>query len=154
MRASCTPAGEALDHPVRARLLDHVKASPGATLRELAEALPVSRSTVRHHVRVLVQGDLLRDERLGRARIVYRPGARERARRAHLARHPVRARLLERLDEGPARLTALAEAAGTSPGNALHHLRRLREAGAAAAREDGRWQASGPVEEAEAAPAG
>lgn len=129
---------QALDHPIRRRILDHLEAD-GGTVADLEAALPWARSTLRHHVRKLERWDLVRDLAMGRERLLYLPGDEQRALHHHLSRHPVREQLLERLEQGPARLHTLAEVADTSPSNATHHLRRLEEAGLVEQDERRRW---------------
>lgn len=132
------PKEQALEHPIRRRILGHLEAG-GGTIADLDAALPRARSTLRHHVRKLERCDLVRDLPVGRERLLYLPGDEQRALRQHLLRHPLREELLERLEEGPARLLTLAEVVDTSPSNATHHLRRLEEAGLVEQDEGRRW---------------
>jgi DNA-binding transcriptional ArsR family regulator len=55
--------------------------------------------------------------------------------------HPVRYRVLTRLERGPATASELAAALGVSPTVLANHLRRLRERGLVAVRHEGRHAA-------------
>ena len=60
----------ALGHPIRRRLLMELRAGPRAA-SELAADMPIGRTAVFEHLRVLRRAGLLRIEARGRERIYY-----------------------------------------------------------------------------------
>lgn len=61
----------ALAHPARRRILDLVKASPGATVNEVSANFDTSRAAVMKHLSTLERANLLHSERHGRERRLY-----------------------------------------------------------------------------------
>ncbi|MEO1573747.1 MAG: metalloregulator ArsR/SmtB family transcription factor [Pseudomonadota bacterium] len=62
---------QALANASRRQMLDHVKASPGLTVGELAAQFDVSRIAVMKHLRVLEEARLVISRKDGRARRLY-----------------------------------------------------------------------------------
>ena len=62
---------QALANASRRNMLDHVKASPGLTVGELAAHFDVSRIAVMKHLRVLEEARLVVSQKDGRARRLY-----------------------------------------------------------------------------------
>ena len=61
----------ALAHTARRMMLDHIRATPGLTVGELAKNFDVSRIAVMNHLAVLEKADLIVSEKDGRARRLY-----------------------------------------------------------------------------------
>ena len=62
---------QALANASRRHMLDHVKASPGLTVGELAAHFDVSRIAVMKHLRVLEEARLVVSQKDGRSRRLY-----------------------------------------------------------------------------------
>lgn len=67
----------ALSDPTRRAVFERLRRGP-ASVREIAERLPVSRPAVSQHLKTLKQAGLVRDEPRGTARIysIHTPGLR------------------------------------------------------------------------------
>lgn len=65
----------ALSDPTRRAVFERLRAGP-ASVREIADGLPVSRPAVSQHLKALREAGLVRDEPRGTARIysIHRPG--------------------------------------------------------------------------------
>lgn len=61
----------ALAHTTRRAMLDHIRASPGLSVGELAQNFDVSRIAVMNHLAVLEKADLVISEKVGRTRKLY-----------------------------------------------------------------------------------
>jgi DNA-binding transcriptional ArsR family regulator len=68
----------ALSDPTRRAVFERLRAGP-ASVREIADGLPVSRPAVSQHLKALREAGLVRDEPRGTARIysIHRPGLRD-----------------------------------------------------------------------------
>jgi DNA-binding transcriptional ArsR family regulator len=68
----------ALSDPTRRAVFERLRAGP-ASVREIADGLPVSRPAVSQHLKALREAGLVRDEPRGSARIysIHRPGLRD-----------------------------------------------------------------------------
>lgn len=117
--------------PTRARLLDAVRARPGATASELARAVGVDPSTATYHLRRLEsRGAVQCEKHRGRLHFFVsgQASARERA-LAISARLENAGCVLSRLGAAPQPLGAVADGLGMSPAGVYWHLRRLAELG-------------------------
>lgn len=67
----------ALSDPTRRAVFERLRKGP-ASVQEIAAGLPVSRSAVSQHLKVLREANLVRDEARGTARIysIHTPGLR------------------------------------------------------------------------------
>lgn len=61
----------ALAHPVRRRILDVLKASPGCSVAEVCSHFEMSRIGVMKHLKVLERADLVLSEKVGRTRELH-----------------------------------------------------------------------------------
>jgi DNA-binding transcriptional ArsR family regulator len=66
--ASSTPPWRLLAHPLRSRIVAHLRLHGGATATELASALGTHTGATSYHVRVLAQAGLVEDTGLGNAK--------------------------------------------------------------------------------------
>lgn len=89
--ARFVPVQEALDHPLRKRLLAAARDRPGVSLGELAGDFAVTPSTILWHGRKLVGADLLRMERHGPYRLFFSCDSGSAAKQAGLRRAALRA---------------------------------------------------------------
>lgn len=118
----------------RARLLEALRASPGATVAELARLLDVDHSTATYHVTRLAGQGLLVVQRHGGRMHCFPPGqAGTRERALAIARRLPRAEaVLARLPHAaPAPLGAVARDLGMTKTGVYWHLRRLAALGLA-----------------------
>lgn len=129
---------DVLDHDTRKRLYDALKAEPGLSIRTLAERLDVSRSTARHHVRMLQDADMVDAFMLGRCRVHHVTGDKQAAMRRHVLRNENRARIAAAIQEGERSISEIADAVDANVGSVHFHLEKLCEAGLAKRRENGR----------------
>jgi DNA-binding transcriptional ArsR family regulator len=67
----------ALSDPTRRAVFERLRAGP-ASVREIADGMPVSRPAVSQHLKALREAGLVRDEPRGTARIysIHQPGLR------------------------------------------------------------------------------
>lgn len=63
--------GFEVHHPNRKRLMELIKEAPGLNIQELADALDVERTTVKHHIRVLQDKSYVVTRRQGRHRLHF-----------------------------------------------------------------------------------
>jgi DNA-binding transcriptional ArsR family regulator len=61
----------ALAHPVRRRILDVLKASPGCSVADVCAHFEMSRIGVMKHLKVLERADLVISEKVGRTRELH-----------------------------------------------------------------------------------
>jgi len=131
------------DHPVRAAILDVVRAEPGIHDVELSRRLGKGRGAVRHHLGLLTAASLVRKES-ARGHVGYFPrDADADVRAATMAlRSATARRLLETVAAQPGRnVTHLAEDLGVSDTSVKYHLKRLQRVGLVAV-EGGRPRTS------------
>lgn len=131
-----------LDHGARERLLDAVRAHPGASLADLARMTDAPRNTITYHMRVLEREGLVSSRRQGRHRLFFAPGAIERRDQAEAVatlRHETsRAMALTVGAEPGLDQKALCARVGVSPSLAHWHADRLVTSGVLEKRRDGR----------------
>lgn len=129
---------DTLDHEGRRRVYDLVRSSPGAHIAAIVDAVDVSRSTVRYHLRVLEDADLVTGATV-RGRHRYVPAGADPVRAAALFDGPTRT-ILEAIGRfEPVSITGIAEETGRAPSTVTHHLGGLEDAGLVAReRADGR----------------
>ena len=127
-----------LDHDQRRALYTTIVENPGSYLSELETTTDLSLSTVRHHLRVLEEENLIETEKIRGKRRFSPVGAVDVTLRAALAEEATR-RLLETLDSlGRARNDRLADELDLDPSTISHHLVRLEEANLVVRESDGR----------------
>lgn len=119
------------EHPLRAQILDIVRADPGIHAAGIAERLQASKGSVRHHLRLLSGAGLLQHGRLGARTGYFAVGAAPQARQAALAvRTGTARRILDALSGAPAEsVRDLAERVGVSYASVRHHVERFERAG-------------------------
>lgn len=123
------PRSRVLEHETRQHVYDLLQDTPGLSLEEIAASLELSRSTARHHLRVLEDAGLVRHAVEGRCRIHYPSGAGDEALTRHLLENPRRRSIVELLSDEPASLGELCQALDANAGSVHFHLRKLSEAG-------------------------
>lgn len=128
---------DVLKHETRAEVYDLLKREPGLSLEEIADELDLSRSTTRHHVRVLVDQEMIAHTRRGRCRIHFPVGHRDEAVVRHLLTNENRARVAQAIAQAPRSLTEIAEKLDENAGSVHFHLKKLCEAGVVERRENG-----------------
>lgn len=127
-----------LDHDVRERVYDQVRSTPGAHIAAIADESDVPRSTVRYHLRVLEDAELIEGATV-RGRHRYVPIGHDLQRAAALHDAPTRAVLEAVARFEPVGLTGLADEVRRAPSTVSHHLDVLEEAGLLTReRQDGR----------------
>lgn len=145
---------EALDHPVRQAMVDLVRDEPGIHRQEIVRRLDLGKGAARHHLKKLVELDLLsRHDSQGYA-CYFPAGAIDR--RVMAAAPALRSgsarRVLEAIVGEPGLSNGeVAARTGLSPSTVSHHLARLQEADLVRAGGDGRALALAPTEVAERA---
>jgi DNA-binding transcriptional ArsR family regulator len=128
-----------LEHDVRARVYDLVRESPGTYPAAIVDRLGVSRSTVRYHLRVLEDEDLVSEQAVdGRRRYVAAEATAAERTLAAVDDGSTAGAVVEALArDGPATVSELAERLDRSPGTVTHHLNRLEDAGVVDRERDG-----------------
>jgi DNA-binding transcriptional ArsR family regulator len=130
----------ALDHPLRAALMDLVEAEPGLHLQEIMRRTGKGAGAVRHHLAKLQDVGLVKS-RLGGGFLCFFPaeaGAAAMA-AAGVTKSDGARRVLEAARAGGT-AAELARRTGLAPGTVDHHLARLASAGIVR-REGTRWLA-------------
>lgn len=116
---------ELAQHETRKAVLQELEETPGLHLRALARAIDTPLSTVTYHIRRLEEGGLVRSQRDGFKRRLYRTGTPDEA-----GPEDLRSSLLHIIRSNPG--LSQAEAArrlGTSRQLVHYHLQRLIEEG-------------------------
>ena len=119
---------DVLEQSTRAAVYERVHASPGASLADIADAVGVTKSTVRYHVRVLREAGLVdATEAAGALRVAPADADVELVASLNA---PGTGPVLDAVAEHePASVTELARATGRAPSTVSHHLSTLEERG-------------------------
>ncbi len=128
-----TKIKSALASRKRERILKFVEANPGASMKEIEDALRISRSTLRHHIDTLEKEGLLMTVRAGKERLVFPVATLSDTglKMVTALKSDVRQRIMELLIEnGGLSIKELAELLGLNYKTVHYHLRILKEAGA------------------------
>lgn len=126
-----------LAHDRRTALLDIVEDQPGIHVGAVVDEMEISRSSVRHHVRVLESAEELETAKLLGRRRLFPPGADE-AFLASLADEGS-SRVVEAVAEvGPAPTGRIVEVTDKAHSTVSYHLDRLESAGVVERERDGR----------------
>ncbi|WP_435317106.1 winged helix-turn-helix transcriptional regulator [Haloarchaeobius sp. TZWSO28] len=138
LRYSRYDGSDPLAHDDRETIHQVVTDAPGVYLSALSEASGVPLSTVRHHVRVLEEEDLVTSVKIEGKRRYFPADTGDVELHAALS-NPSRAAILERLAETEGtRVGELAEALDRDPSTLSHHLGRLEDAGLVEREREGR----------------
>lgn len=138
LRYSQHDDSDPLEHEKRATVFEAVEDSPGVYLAELSEQLDVSRSTLRHHVRVLEAEGLIAAARVRGYRRFY-PAHTEAVELAAALNDEATAPIVDALARlGTASVTALADVIDRDISTVTYHLGRLEEDGVVTRERDGR----------------
>lgn len=140
-----------LEHEKRAAVFEAVTDSPGVYLAALTEQLDVSRSTLRHHLRVLEGEDLIAAARVRGYRRFY-PAHTEAVELAAALNDEATAPIVDalaRLDT--ASVSGLADVVDRDVSTVTYHLRRLEENGVVVREREGRAMVNRLAPEARAA---
>jgi DNA-binding transcriptional ArsR family regulator len=117
-----------LEQPTRERIYTSVSESPGIGLGELIEAVPVAKSTVRYHLRILREAGLVESATVA-GTLRFAPSEADAELAGALSAGPTRAVVDAVAEHEPASVTAIAEATDRAPSTVSHHLGRLEERG-------------------------
>ncbi|MCT9095480.1 metalloregulator ArsR/SmtB family transcription factor [Haloarchaeobius sp. HME9146] len=138
LRYSRYDGSDPLAHDDRETIHQVVTDAPGVYLSAISEASGVPLSTVRHHVRVLEEEDLVTSVKIEGKRRYFPADTGDVELHAALS-NPSRAAILERLAETEGtRVGELAEALDRDPSTLSHHLGRLEDAGLVEREREGR----------------
>lgn len=131
----------------RERVLALVVASPGLHLRELPRRLGLSLRSVRYHLDLLAEENLIVPHRAGRFERWFSAGVFSTEEQTLISALRVRGQrriLSELLREGPMRFAFLQRATGLSSATLVQYLNRLSSQGLVAAGEDRRYRLGDP----------
>ena len=134
-------------HPVRTRILEHLRVLPGDHLRSIARTLSVSLGDARYHLHVLLRNGLVREQKVRHRARYYATDRQTQAERndlfrRHWEQRDTRVRVLNAVRvHGGAHASQVARAMGISRQLAAYHLDRLASAGYVARREGLYWPA-------------
>lgn len=123
---------EVAEHPHRRRILELLDEDPGLHLGGLAGRMAVSESTLRHHLRKLVEADLVVRWETGGYVCYFRQGSAgpdERAALARLRSSTARTVLAALGSNQPDSQRALARSLDLAPSTVHYHVRQLGKAG-------------------------
>lgn len=121
----------------RAAVHQAVLDSPGTYLTEVAESTGIHVSTVRYHVRVLEDEDLVRTAKVGGKRRLYPAQVEQEAVRAALNDASTAPVLETVAEQEPASVSAIAAAVDRAVSTVSHHVSRLADAGVVVRERDG-----------------
>lgn len=129
-----------LKHPVRASVVEVVRASPGIHYQGLVRQLGVSRGVLEHHLAILQKASLVKEHRwqgtIGYFPVPAPPAAQCRS--LMLARTPLARTMRELIEARPGITVAeLATTLGVNYAAASYHVRRFQEAGLLTSHEVG-----------------
>lgn len=120
--------GATLENEIRERVFHHVRSTPGAHIAAIADGTDVPRSTVRYHLRVLEDANLIEGATI-RGRHRYAPAEADLELAAALHDGPTRA-VLEAVGRfEPVSVSGIAEEIDRAPSTVAHHLDQLESAG-------------------------
>jgi DNA-binding transcriptional ArsR family regulator len=126
-----------LEHDTRQVIYGYVAENPGAHQERVADATGTPTSTVRYHVRILEEEDLVESERCMGKRRLYLATEADRALAAALADDAARAVVETVQRHEPASTSEVADAADRAPSTVSRHLSRLEDAGVVVRERDG-----------------
>ncbi|MGQ0536314.1 MAG: winged helix-turn-helix transcriptional regulator [Methanobacteriota archaeon] len=132
---------ELLAHPVRARVFEIVKATPGIAATEIARAAGASWSATVHHLSTLERGGFVVSIRQGRFKRYFENGGRFGAAKEAIGilHNPTSALVFRRVSEAPGRsLLELSGDLGLSPQATHWHVDRLAATALVVRVRDGR----------------
>lgn len=131
-----------LDHGARDALLTRVRASPGISLGDAAQAANIPRNTAVYHLRRLEKEGLVTSTVEGRSRLFFAPGSLDQLPKAAAVaalRHPMTADIATEVGASPGvDQQALCARFGLAPSLAHWHATRLVESGIVTRARDGR----------------
>jgi DNA-binding transcriptional ArsR family regulator len=135
---------EALEHPNRKRLVEHIQKDPGINFRGLVRVAGIAAGTARHHLTILVRAGVVTEQGFGATRRFFAGHAGGDWEHKVLLREPGLRHLHGWVAANPGAtqmqaLDAMA-AAGWSRSTTQHRLQRLCEGGALEARWQGRYK--------------
>jgi DNA-binding transcriptional ArsR family regulator len=139
---------EVLDHPLRAQIVSLVESEPGLHFQELARRLETGRGTLEHHLRKLVDANLVVPQS-SRGFTCYFP--KGKVDRHLMAAAPVlkstgARQVLQAINSGPNRAAQdIAETTGFTPSTVNYHLKRLVGAGLVLSQRVGRFTLLAPT---------
>lgn len=138
LRYSRYDDSDPLEHDDRATVFETIDDSPGVYLSELSEQTGVSLSTLRHHVRVLEQEDLIAAARV-RGRRRFYPAHTEDVELAAAMNDEATAPIVDALARlGAVTVSDLADEDGRDASTVTHHLQRLENDGLVEREREGR----------------
>ncbi|WP_440992193.1 winged helix-turn-helix transcriptional regulator [Haloarchaeobius baliensis] len=138
LRYSRYDDSDPLEHEDRATVYEVVEDAPGVYLSALSESTDVPLSTVRHHVRILEEENVVTSAKIDGKRRYFPVATSDVALHAALA-NPSRAAVLETLAErGAAHNGLVADELDLDPSTVSHHLDRLADDGLVERERDGR----------------
>ncbi|MFO7967924.1 MAG: helix-turn-helix domain-containing protein [Archaeoglobaceae archaeon] len=113
----------------RQQIIDYVQYSPGASIKELEDALDVNRSTLRYHLRILEMRGLVFSRTVGKERLLFQePLPDSEVNRIAALKSETRKKILELLtDNGELSTKDIAQELGLSPKTVHHHLHILQK---------------------------
>lgn len=115
---------------VRQRILDTVARQPGISIRELADALGLWRTSVVHHLRILGRQRQLRTVRNGRSVLVFAAAHSPFDGMVGMVRMRMVQRLIQAIEGEPATsVKGLARSLGITPKAVRYHVLRLQRLG-------------------------
>jgi DNA-binding transcriptional ArsR family regulator len=132
---------ELLDNDVRRRVHGHVRANPGADVKDTAAAVGVSWSTAAYHLHRLEREAVLLSRRAGRSKRFFLNGAQAPARADALGalRNPTTRAIAQLVASRPGLMQKeIGAALGLPASTVSWHMRRLRDLGVV--REERKWR--------------
>jgi len=138
LRYSRYDDSDPLAHETRAAVLEAIDDAPGVYLTELGEQTDVTLSTLRHHVRVLEDENLVASAHI-RGRSRFYPAHTEDVELAAALNDDATAPIVEALTRmGPATVSELAAVDSRDASTITHHLQNLEDDGVVVREREGR----------------
>jgi predicted transcriptional regulator len=136
-----------LVNPVRLQIYDAIEQSPGASISEISDQTEISRSTVRYHVRILEEEQLITSKSHRGKHRLYPVDESHHDLSAALNEEMPAMIITAVVHHGPLTVTELSDVVDRTPGTVSYHLDRLIDDGLLTKNQDGNAMMVSPTAE-------
>ena len=131
--------GTSLNNSARRRIFNEILHNPGIHLRELQRRADISCNTIIWHIRVLEDCKMIKSKKEGYYKYYYPVNELKKDDPREFISNPTRQKILVHVREIQGSVQKeISEATGVHKSTALHHLRKLKDAGLVHGIKDGK----------------